>query len=70
MPNIVLGERVVPELIQDAATPKALAAEFARFLDCDEECDRTAARLADVRRALVLPGAAERAARLVLETAA
>lgn len=32
LPNILCGEFVVPELLQDAATPEALAAEVARWL--------------------------------------
>ena len=33
LPNILCGEFVVPELLQNAATPKALAAEVLRWLD-------------------------------------
>jgi len=33
LPNLVLRERIVPELLQDAATPVALADELARLLD-------------------------------------
>jgi len=33
LPNILCGEFVVPELLQDAATPPALAAEVLRWLD-------------------------------------
>ena len=33
LPNILCGEFVVPELLQSAATPKALAAEVLRWLD-------------------------------------
>ncbi|WP_244146167.1 lipid-A-disaccharide synthase [Comamonas antarctica] len=32
LPNILCGEFVVPELLQDAATPEALAAEVSRWL--------------------------------------
>jgi lipid-A-disaccharide synthase len=67
MPNIVLGERVVPELIQHDATPDALAKELAAFLDSSELSRRTAARLAEIRDKLVVPGAAKRAAETALE---
>ena len=33
LPNILCGEFVVPELLQNSATPKALAAEVLRWLD-------------------------------------
>jgi lipid-A-disaccharide synthase len=33
LPNILCGEAVVPELLQDAATPEAIAAEIERLLD-------------------------------------
>jgi lipid-A-disaccharide synthase len=67
MPNIVLGERVVPELIQSAATPDALAAELVRFLDSETARTQMKARLADIRTRLAVPGATLRAAELALE---
>jgi lipid-A-disaccharide synthase len=67
MPNIVLGRRVVPELIQKAATPDALAREITRLLDSESERAEVTDGLAEVRSRLLVPGAAERAARLVLE---
>ena len=33
LPNILCGDFVVPELLQDAATPEALAAAVQRWLD-------------------------------------
>jgi lipid-A-disaccharide synthase len=33
LPNILAGDFVVPELLQDAATPEALATEVLRWLD-------------------------------------
>ena len=67
MPNIILQDRVVPELIQDDATPDAVASELARYLDSPQHRDATSKRLSDVRARLVRPGSAERAARLALE---
>ncbi len=67
MPNIVLGERVVPELIQGRFTPRRLAEELAAQLDSEPQRARIQARLADLRPLVVRPGAAARAARLVLE---
>jgi lipid-A-disaccharide synthase len=37
LPNILCGEFVVPELIQEAATPKALAAAILAWLDAPEK---------------------------------
>jgi len=67
MPNILAGERIVPELIQQQADADHLTRELTRYLDSPELRADTAGRLATVREALVWPGAAERAARLVLE---
>jgi len=67
MPNLVLGERVVPELIQHEMTAERIAAEISRFLDEPGEAARVRGRLSEVRDALVVPGAADRAAALALE---
>jgi lipid-A-disaccharide synthase len=67
LPNIVLGERVVPELVQDDATPAALAGEIAAFLGSHAKRASTTARLAEIRSRLRIPGAAARAAELALE---
>ncbi|HUI26129.1 MAG TPA: lipid-A-disaccharide synthase [Candidatus Kryptonia bacterium] len=62
MPNIILGRPVFPELIQEAVTPEGLAAAV-RGLDRVQQ----AAALAEVRAQLGTPGAAQRAARMVLD---
>lgn len=67
MPNIVLGARVVPELIQAEATPEALAGELRRMLFDSSHRGATLERLAQLRAALVRPGAAERAAHFAME---
>jgi lipid-A-disaccharide synthase len=63
MPNIILERGVFPELIQDAATPAAIAAAvravYARRADMAAAC-------AELRTRLGTPGAAERAADLAL----
>lgn len=41
LPNILCGEFVVPELLQDAATPAALAAEVLRWLRARDESPST-----------------------------
>jgi lipid-A-disaccharide synthase len=70
MANLVAGRRVVPELIQDAFTPQAAAAEALRVLTDPAYAGRVKADLADIRARLGTPGASRRAAEAVLEVAA
>jgi lipid-A-disaccharide synthase len=63
MPNIILGRAVLPELIQDAVTPDAIAAAVR---DVYARRDQITAALADLRTRLGAPGAAARAADLAL----
>jgi lipid-A-disaccharide synthase len=67
LPNIVLGERVVPELVQHAATPEALAREISAVLTSAPKRANTVAQLAEIGSRLRMPGAATRAAELALE---
>jgi lipid-A-disaccharide synthase len=66
MANLVAGRRIVPELIQDAFTAEAVAAETARYFDDPAYAARTRAALADVRARLGSRGASRRAAEQVL----
>jgi len=66
MANLVAGRRIVPELIQDAFTPDAVAAETVRYFDDPEYAERTRVALADVRARLGDRGASLRAAEQVL----
>jgi lipid-A-disaccharide synthase len=75
--NLVAGDRVVPELIQDAATPAALADALAPVLEPGPARERMTAGLKRVRAALTRPartaaepgqgGAAQRVAALAAE---
>lgn len=65
--NLVAGERLAPELVQDAFTPERLAAEAGRLLGADGEAVRRG--LARVRARLGEPGASARAAAAVLAVA-
>ena len=67
MVNLIAGERVVVELIQDACTPEAVAAEAVRLLTDNEYRNRMIASLAEVKRRLGGPGASDRAAQAILE---
>jgi lipid-A-disaccharide synthase len=60
--NLVLGRRVVPELIQGDANPERIAAEAARLLTDAAERGRMRAALAEVRGRLGEGGASRRAA--------
>jgi len=62
--NIVAGERVVRELIQDDAEPAWIAAEIARILTDNDYAQEMRAKLAGIRAKLGSSGASERAARL------
>jgi lipid-A-disaccharide synthase len=67
MVNLIAGERVVKELIQDECTPEAVADEAVKILTQVEYRDRMIERLAEVRRRLGGPGASARAADAVLD---
>jgi lipid-A-disaccharide synthase len=67
MVNLIAGERIVPELIQDAFTPDAVAAEAMALLTDSARRDRVHEGLARVRERLGGPGASRRAAEAILE---
>jgi lipid-A-disaccharide synthase len=69
MVNLIAGERVVRELIQDACTPSAVADEAVRLLTDAEERRRMVAALDVVRSRLGGSGASDRASESVLEIA-
>jgi lipid-A-disaccharide synthase len=69
MPNIVAGRRIVPEYIQNEATPARLAEEVLALLSHPDERARVKRDLAEVRAALGEPGASARTARMVLALA-
>ncbi len=69
MANLVAGERVVPELIQDDFTPQRVADETVRFLTDRDHYARTRDALRRVREKLGKPGASGRAAAAVLAIA-
>ena len=62
MVNLIGGREVVPELIQDAFTPAAVAKEVATLLDSADARASVFAGLAEVRAKLGPGGAVERAA--------
>ncbi len=62
VPNIVMGRRIVPELLQDAVTGPRIRAEVERFLSDPAALARMRGDLGEVRQRLGPPGAVERAA--------
>jgi lipid-A-disaccharide synthase len=69
MVNIVAGDRIVPELIQDDLTPGAIARETLALLEDPDRAHRTRARLREVRAKLGSPGVSRRVAERVFEVA-
>lgn len=67
MVNLIAGERVVMELIQDACTAEAVAAETVKLLTDTAYRERMSRNIAEVRSRLGGPGASERAADAVLQ---
>jgi lipid-A-disaccharide synthase len=67
MVNLIAGEKIVPELVQDAFTPAAAAGEALSIIYDTERLLRVRAGLARVRERLGAPGASRRAAEAILE---
>jgi len=66
MVNLIAGEQIVPELVQDAFTPAAVAREAISMLTDRDRAARIRAGLATVRLRLGGPGASRRAAEAIL----
>ncbi len=66
MVNLIAGEKIVPELVQDAFTPEAVAREAVSMLTDRDRAARMRAGLATVRSRLGGPGASRRAAEAIL----
>jgi lipid-A-disaccharide synthase len=69
MVNLIAGQRIVPELIQDACTADAVATETISMLTDTARATTIRHALADVRRKLGGPGASRRAAEQILTIA-
>jgi lipid-A-disaccharide synthase len=69
MVNLIAGSKIVPELIQDAFTPEAVAVEAVSILTDPERALRIREGLRDVRERLGGGGASRRAAEAILRVA-
>ncbi|MBN2017143.1 MAG: lipid-A-disaccharide synthase [Candidatus Cloacimonetes bacterium] len=65
--NIVLGKKVVPELIQHNACPKKIAYQVTRYLDNEEYYMETKKDLNNIQKELGSLNASEKVASIVLE---
>ncbi len=65
--NIVAGRGIVPELIQQEATPGRLSEEATRLLSDEGSYNEMRAALRAVRASLGAPGASQRAAAVILK---
>jgi lipid-A-disaccharide synthase len=66
MVNLIAGETIAPEFVQDAFTPEAVAREAISMVTDRDRVARIRARLAIVRERLGGPGASRRAAEAIL----
>jgi len=66
MVNLIAGEQIVPELVQDAFTPEAVAREAISLLTDRSRAAEVKAGLARVRQRLGGSGASRRAAEAIL----
>lgn len=65
--NLVAGERIVPELVQDEVTPERLAREALSILQSSQENENMVNRLRAVRERLGKGSASERTAEIAME---
>ena len=66
LPNLIAGEAVVPELLQEQATPAAMADHILGWLTDPEQLSRLQKRLAVIRGRLGQPGGSSEAASIIL----
>ncbi|MFH1398029.1 MAG: lipid-A-disaccharide synthase [Candidatus Omnitrophota bacterium] len=67
MVNIVAGKKLIPEFIQSQARPEKIAEEALALLNSPSKLDEMIKGLAEVKSQLGSPGAATRAAKIILD---
>lgn len=67
LPNIVAGRKVVPELIQDKATPESISSEIIDFIIDAGRTERVMQGYAEIKERLGAGGAADKAARAIFD---
>ncbi len=65
--NLIAGQAILPELLQDEVTQKRIADELTSMLPGGKRREEVLKGLAEVRRRLGGPGASKRAAKIALE---
>lgn len=65
--NLIAGEEVAPELLQDDVSPQVIADRALEILDNRERINEIKEKLAKVKRSLGSPGASTRTARIAFE---
>ena len=65
--NLIAGEEVVPELLQDEVSPENIASQIMSFLYDQQKRAKICKGLQEVRKRLGGQGASERAAQLALQ---
>jgi lipid-A-disaccharide synthase len=69
LPNLIAGEGIVPELLQSAATPDAICAALAAWVDDPQRLELVRKHLSVVRDRLGLPGGSVQAAEVIMQWA-
>ena len=64
--NLIANKAVVPELLQDEASPENIAGTALKMLSDDKALERLAGELANIRHLLGGPGASQRVADIAL----
>ncbi len=67
MVNIVAGRKIIPEFIQFSARPKRIAESIINLMQNPDQANQMQQNLEKVKTSLGQPGAAERAAKLILD---
>ena len=65
--NVVAGERIVPELLQDDATPVKISAEISKYFENPDYAASVRKKLLKVRESLGEPGAPARVAAILFK---